>query len=109
MKIPSLLVSLLLLFACGGKGPQRQPLDSSDDPPPPVTDPTAPDQSGNCGVSSEPGVAMSPDQCTCLGGEVRGDIGDGQIKCGDAEKELGRVATGIEGGVCCAAADAPAP
>ena len=108
MKLPSLLASLLFVLACGGQGPQRQPLES-EDPPPPVTDPTAPDQSANCGVSGEPDVPLSPEQCTCLGGEVRGDIGDGQIKCGDAEKELGRVATGIEGGVCCTAADAPAP
>jgi hypothetical protein len=103
-----LLASLFLIAACGGTGPQRQ-AEKSEDPPPPVEDPTAPDQATNCGVSAEPDVALSPEQCTCLGGEVRGDIGDGQIKCNEGERELGRVATGIEGGVCCAAGDATAP
>ncbi|MDQ3368838.1 MAG: hypothetical protein M3680_25725 [Myxococcota bacterium] len=54
-------------------------------------------------------AAMTPEECTLQGGEVRGDIGDGKIACAPQERELGRVMTGIEGGVCCASAVAPAP
>jgi len=45
---------------------------------------------------------MKPDECTAQGGQVRGDIGDGKVKCADGERDLGRVAQGIEGAVCCA-------
>jgi hypothetical protein len=45
---------------------------------------------------------MTPDECTKQGGQVRGDIGDGQIKCAEDERQIGRVAIGVEGGVCCA-------
>jgi hypothetical protein len=49
-----------------------------------------------------PGDApMSAFACEALDGTVRVDIGDGQVACGDAERSLGAVATGIEGGVCC--------
>ena len=44
---------------------------------------------------------MSADACEWLGGIVRLDIGDGQVTCERDEWEVGRVALGIEGGVCC--------
>lgn len=72
----------LFAAACGGKQP------TTSEPPSPTTPAeTAP---------------MSPEACTAQGGQVRGDIGDGQIKCGDGERDLGRVNQGIEGAVCCA-------
>ena len=48
-----------------------------------------------------PGV-MTPEDCTAKGGKVKNDIGDGKVACADGERELGKVKTGIEGGVCCA-------
>jgi hypothetical protein len=44
---------------------------------------------------------QSPEHCECLGGYVKGDIGDGQVACTDGETELERVQQGIEGAVCC--------
>jgi hypothetical protein len=47
------------------------------------------------------GAANTPAHCECLGGYVRGDIGDGQVACPQGETELERVKQGIEGAVCC--------
>jgi hypothetical protein len=44
---------------------------------------------------------LTVDECESAGGQVRGDIGDGQIACQAGETDLGRVSYGIEGGVCC--------
>jgi hypothetical protein len=44
---------------------------------------------------------MQPDECIAKGGYVKGDIGDGKVACTDGEKDLGRVAQGVEGAVCC--------
>ena len=49
---------------------------------------------------SPPGT---PAHCECIGGYVKGDIGDGQVACSDEERELERVSQGIEGAVCCLA------
>ncbi len=54
-------------------------------------------------LANPPAPAISVAECEALGGQVRGDIGDGQIQCAAGERELGRVSVGIEGGVCCAA------
>ena len=81
-----LLVALALsVVACGGN---KQPPPSE-----PVPQEPAP---------AEPSAPMSPDECTAKGGEVRGDIGDGQIQCAEGEENLGRVELGIEGSICCA-------
>lgn len=47
------------------------------------------------------GAPATPAHCECLGGYVRGDIGDGQVACPQGETELERVNQGIEGAVCC--------
>jgi hypothetical protein len=47
-------------------------------------------------------AALTPEQCTLQGGDLRGDIGDGQIACDPGEHALGRVSLGIEGSICCA-------
>jgi hypothetical protein len=75
----------LALAACGGK---KQP-----EPAEPLPAPAEP----------TPGAAMTPDECNARGGIVKGDIGDGQVRCDDGQEELGRVDQGIEGAVCCAA------
>jgi hypothetical protein len=80
-----LLAFVLSLAACGGS---KQPPSEPAQPTPPATEPTA----------------MTSDECTQQGGQVRGDIGDGKIACAEGERELGRVKLGIEGGVCCAPA-----
>jgi hypothetical protein len=51
-------------------------------------------------VASEPAL-LSGEACELAGGLVRGDIGDGKVACASGENEIGRVRTGIEGGVCC--------
>ena len=76
-----LIAFLLTVAACGGS---KQPASQQ----------TAP---------SEPAAAMSSDECTEKGGQVRGDIGDGKVACTAGERDLGRVSQGIEGAVCCAA------
>lgn len=53
-------------------------------------------------LADPPPGPMSPAECESLGGFVRGDIGDGSVTCEPDEDYLGDVATGIEGGVCCA-------
>jgi hypothetical protein len=58
-------------------------------------------EGGRC-CAPGPVVMLTPEQCTRKGGEVRGDIGDGQIACARGERELGRVPLGIEGSICCA-------
>ena len=62
-----------------------------------------------CGGSKQPApqvappsAAMTSDECTAKGGQVRGDIGDGKVACAAGETDLGRVSQGIEGAVCCA-------
>jgi hypothetical protein len=46
--------------------------------------------------------ASTPEECECLGGTVKGDIGDGKVACAEGERELGRIPLGIEGSICCA-------
>ena len=58
--------------------------------------------------AQDPDAPLTQEQCSCLGGQVRGDIGDGQVRCQDGERELGRVRVGIEGGVCCVSATSAA-
>lgn len=60
---------------------------------------------GNEGSSTDCGASapQSPEHCECLGGYVKGDIGDGKVACTDGETELERVQQGIEGAVCCKA------
>ena len=79
----------LVLAACSGKN--KQPVTPAPDPT--TTQPTTPDQTGN--------AALTPEECTTKGGQVRNDIGDGQVACAEGEKDLGKVATGVEGGICC--------
>lgn len=100
MKLTSLALVLTLALGCGSKKP--------DEPEPaPTTDPTVvPDQPVTGCEQPTDGSPMTPDQCTCLGGRVKGDIGDGQVACDPGERELGRVDQGIEGAICCAPGDA---
>jgi len=62
---------------------------------------------GPAAAPATPAEVLTPEQCTAQGGQVRGDIGDGQIACAAGERELGRVRIGVEGGVCCAPDAAP--
>ena len=83
-----LLIAIALsVAACGGS---KQPAPSEPAPAPAPT-PTET-------------AAMSPDECTNQGGQVKGDIGDGKVACAEGERDLGRVNQGIEGAVCCAPA-----
>ncbi len=80
-----LIAFVLTIAACGGS---KQPAPQQTPPPAPA----------------EPAAAMSPEECTAKGGQVRGDIGDGKVACTEGERDLGRVNQGIEGAVCCAGA-----
>ena len=81
-----LIAIALSVAACGGK---KQPPASEA---PPATPSATP---------------MTPEECTAKGGQVKGDIGDGKVKCADNERDLGRVNQGIEGAVCCVPPAAP--
>ena len=100
MRLSLILSAVLALAACGGSSkPTPTP------PGPPQGDPSA---VAECGLA-EPGAApANAEQCECLGHQVVGDIGNGQVACPDGTTEVARIAYGIEGGVCCAAAGAPA-
>jgi hypothetical protein len=63
------------------------------------TESTAGHASGSAACEESP--PNTPAHCECLGGYVKGDIGDGKVACEAGEKELERVQQGIEGAVCC--------
>lgn len=90
-----LLSASLVLAACGGKAK-------------PAPTPAPNETADTCGVQSSNGVPTNAEQCECLGHQVVGDIGDGQVACPDGTTEVARIQYGIEGGVCCQAAAAPA-
>jgi len=79
--------SITLALGCGHSGGSSAP-----------TVATGPQSSSaSCGEDA----ANTPAHCECLGGYVKGDIGDGQVACPQGETELERVQQGIEGAVCC--------
>jgi hypothetical protein len=80
-----LIFTLVFLIGCGSSKPAPGPGPGVRPDPTPV-------------------ATLTPEQCTDRGGEIRGDIGDGQIACEKGERELGRVPLGIEGSICCAPA-----
>lgn len=87
----------LCLGACSSGTPEAEsPADGASDPAAPSSEET-PAAGGECAEHA----AASPEHCECQGGFVRGDIGDGKVKCEDDETDLGRVNQGIEGAVCC--------
>ncbi len=94
MRITALAFSFALLAACSGGNTQPPTSPAPEPTPTQAPPPPDPSQAGSA-------EAMAPETCTQQGGEVRGDIGDGQIACAEGETELGKVTTGIEGGVCC--------
>lgn len=117
----ALLVALVLVVGCSssstrptpvpepsgpamgspGEQPAGTPGEPAATPDPAKTPPglAPPDQAGCPPV--EPGQAMTPEQCTCLGGRMNPSRGGEQEHCGRDEQELGGVRFGIEGGWCC--------
>ncbi len=89
MRIITLGFSFVMLLAACGTSKQAEPTAA----------PTSPQPSPPPG---SPSATLTPEECTQKAGQVRGDIGDGKVACAAGERELGRVKTGIEGGVCCA-------
>lgn len=85
---PVAILTSLALAACGGKAP-------------PPTSTTAPGDVPAQGPDA-PGAVMTSDECTAAGGQIKGDIGDGQVACDPGDRQLGRVQLGIEGSICCA-------
>lgn len=74
------------------------PLGCAHPPAPEAHSPSGP-QAASAACGSQ--AAATPAHCECLGGYVKGDIGDGQVACPQGETELERVRQGIEGAVCC--------
>ncbi|MEO8705325.1 MAG: hypothetical protein ABI867_35105 [Kofleriaceae bacterium] len=91
-----LVLVMGLLAACGNKpsSPPAEPIPSTPSP-----DPTAPPKPATIGA----------DECMSKGGRVKNDIGDGKVACDPGERDLGRVALGTEGAVCCATGEAAVP
>lgn len=87
-----LLSALFALAACGGK---TKPAPTTEAPPA-ETDPAA-----ACNLEGPDQTPATAEQCECMGLEVVGDIGDGQVKCPDGHVEVSKIRYGIEGGVCC--------
>ena len=90
MRFTALAFAVVVACSSGNKPAPSEPAPA----PAPAPTPTEPAPSG----TADP---MTPEQCTAQGGAVKGDIGDGKIACAEGEKELGKVKTGVEGGVCC--------
>ena len=91
-----LLGTSLTLTACGGKAkpaPTPAPATGGD----------------TCGVDASGGTPANAEQCECLGYQVVGDIGNGQVACPDGATEIARIQYGIEGGVCCKAGGSEPP
>jgi hypothetical protein len=86
---------LLAVLALGCSSPKQT---SPKTPPPPPGAPGSP----QCRPVKS-GEAMTPEQCTCLGGRVNPSRGGEQEHCASGEAELGTVQFGIEGGWCCKA------
>lgn len=82
-------LSFVIVAACGGDKSTAASTTPEPSTPPPASEPATP-------------AMLTPEECSAQGGQVRGDIGDGKIACAPGERDLGRVKTGIEGGVCCA-------
>lgn len=93
------LSSLLALqIACGGSTPPAEgPTDGATETP---ADPAGTPADPSATACSEH-APNSPEHCECLGGYVKGDIGDGKVACTDGDTELERTNQGIEGSVCC--------
>lgn len=88
-------LSFVIVAACGGdKSTTASTTPESSTPP--AAEPATP-------------AMLTPEECSAQGGQVRGDIGDGKIACAAGERDLGRVKTGIEGGVCCAPGSPASP
>lgn len=97
MRTSSLVLALALaLAACGGGSP-------------PAAQPTPVTTGDTCGVEATGGVPADAKQCECLGYQVVGDIGDGNVACPDGTTQVARIAYGIEGGMCCKGGDAAPP
>lgn len=46
-------------------------------------------------------IPLTPEACESMGGYFMGDPGNGSVRCGAGEDNLGFVTFGFEGGICC--------
>lgn len=86
---------LFVAAACGGSStpaPQDPCADPCKGKEPPVDEP----------VGDE--TMMSPEECESAGGQVVGDIGDGNVACPEGTESSGNVSGGVEQQLCCQAA-----
>lgn len=90
MSLAKVLVVLMVLWTSGCTNSSRTAEDGASAG-------SGAEASEVCGADAP----ATPAHCQCLGGYVRGDIGDGQITCPPGETQLERVQQGIEGAVCC--------
>ena len=82
------LAAFLFVAACGGKS---APAPNPDpDPDPDTTTEEEPTED-----------MMSVEDCEASGGQVVGDIGDGNVACPDDTEESGKVSGGVETQLCC--------
>jgi hypothetical protein len=95
LKTIASILFVLGLCACGNKST-------------PPTEPAPTNEEAPTGEPAAAGTPTTAEECEAAGYQVVGDIGDGQVKCPDGTTEVSRIQYGIEGGVCCQAAEAPA-
>jgi hypothetical protein len=102
----ALLAALVLVFGCSSSSTRPMPTPMPEPSGPTAGSPgepapgLAPPSPAGC-PPVEPGQAMTPEQCACLGGRMNPSRGGEQEHCGRGEQELGGVRFGIEGGWCC--------
>jgi len=98
-KVTTLLFGALSAGACAHKAepPPAAPPTFEQAAAQPAAQASSDTSSRACGQAA----ANTPAHCECLGGYVRGDIGDGKVACPQGETALERVQQGIEGAVCC--------
>jgi hypothetical protein len=100
MRLRLAILALVLASGCNKPAPSTSSPTPTEPSRPTPTEPA--DGSAGCGAPNQ-GTAMTPEQCTCLGGRVNASRGGEQEHCAADERELGDVRFGIEGGWCCKA------
>ena len=86
----------MFLAACGSSKPDTEE---------PTTTNTTEEQPAE-EQPAEEAAAVTPEECEASGGQVVGDIGDGNVQCPAGTFESSKVSGGVEAMLCCQPAPA---